>query len=288
MTGYGRAITELPDRQIHVEIKSLNSKTMDLSIRMAPAYREKEIEVRNEVSGRLERGKVDLSLWIEKKENAEATVIINQALLDSYYKQIVQSAEKFNIPLPADWFPTLLRMPDIMTKSEVQELSEEEWKFVGNTIAEAIDQLIEFRKQEGKALEKKFRENIGNIRNLLEAVTPFEKERVEKVRERITDTLEKVIGVDYDKNRLEQELIYYIERLDINEERQRLTNHLNYFIKTLEGNSGQGKKLGFIAQEIGREINTLGSKSNHAEIQKIVVQMKDELEQIKEQVLNVN
>jgi uncharacterized protein (TIGR00255 family) len=288
MTGYGRAITELPDKQIHVEIKSLNSKTMDLSVRMAPVYREKEIEVRNEVSGKLERGKVDLSLWIEKKENAEATVIINQALLDSYYKQITESAKKFNIPLPADWFPMLLRMPDIMTKPETQELNEDEWAIVGKTITEAVDQLIEFRKQEGKALEKKLRENIGNIRNLLEAIAPFEKERVEKVRERITDALEKVIGVDYDKNRLEQELIYYIERLDINEEKQRLANHLNYFIKTMEGAGGQGKKLGFIAQEIGREINTLGSKSNHLEMQKLVVQMKDELEQIKEQILNVN
>jgi uncharacterized protein (TIGR00255 family) len=287
MTGYGSAITELPDRQIHVEIKSLNSKTMDLSVRMAPAYREKEIEVRNEISGKLERGKVDLSLWIEKKENAETAVIINQALLNSYYKQIMESAGKLGIPLPADWFPTLLRMPDIMTKPETQEWSEEEWTIVSNTITEAIGQLIEFRKQEGKALEKKFRENIGNIRNLLEAVTPFEKERVEKIRERIADALEKVIGVDYDKNRLEQELIYYIERLDINEEKQRLTNHLNYFIKTMEGDSGQGKKLGFIVQEMGREINTLGSKSNHAEMQKLVVQMKDELEQIKEQVLNV-
>lgn len=287
MTGYGRAITELPDRKIHIEIKSLNSKAMDLSTRIAPAYREKEIEVRNEVSKRLERGKADFSLWVEKTETAEAAVMINQPLLMNYYKQIVASSEKFDIPLPSDWFSTLLRMPDVMTKSEIQELSEEEWKIVSGGIAEAIDQLIDFRKQEGKALEKKLCENIGNIRNLLEAVTPFEKERVEKVRERIADALEKVIGVDYDKNRLEQELIYYIEKLDINEEKQRLANHLNYFIKTMEEDSGQGKKLGFIAQEMGREINTLGSKSNHAEMQKIVVLMKDELEQVKEQILNV-
>jgi uncharacterized protein (TIGR00255 family) len=254
---------------------------------MAPAYREKEVEVRNEISGRLERGKVDLSLWVEKKDSTE-TVIINQALLDNYYRQIVESAKKLDIPLPSDWFSTLLRMPDIMTKPETQELSEEEWKTVSDTITEAIDRLVEFRRQEGKALEEKLRENIGNIRNLLDAVVPYEKERIEKVRERITDALEKVIGVDYDKNRLEQELIYYIEKLDINEEKQRLTNHMNYFINTMEKDSGQGKKLGFITQEMGREINTLGSKSNHAEMQKIVVQMKDELEQIKEQVLNVN
>lgn len=287
MTGYGRAITELSDKKIHVEIKSLNSKAMDLSTRIALAYREKEVEVRNEVSKRLERGKADLSLWIEKKENAEAAVAINRGLLESYYKQIIESSEQLNIPLPTDWFPTLLRMPDVIGKPEIQELTEEEWKIVCRTIAEAIDQLVEFRKQEGKALEKKFRENIDNIRKLLEAVIPFEKERVEKVRERITDALEKVIGIDYDKNRLEQELIYYIEKLDINEEKQRLTNHLNYFIKTMEGDNGQGKKLGFIAQEMGREINTLGSKSNHSEMQKIVIQMKDELEQIKEQILNV-
>ena len=287
MTGYGRAITELSDKKIHVEIKSLNSKSMDLSTRIAPIYREKEIEIRNEVSKQLERGKVDFSLWVEKKENTEASVVINQSLLTSYYKQIVEASEKLNIALPTDWFQTLLRMPDVMGKPEVQELSEEEWKEVSTTITEAITNLTEFRKQEGKALEKKFLENIANIRKLLEAVTPFEKERVEKVRERITDALEKAIAIDYDKNRLEQELIYYIEKLDINEEKQRLTNHLNYFIKTMESDSGQGKKLGFIAQEMGREINTLGSKSNHAEMQKIVVQMKDELEQIKEQVLNV-
>lgn len=287
MTGYGKATTELPDKKIHVEIKSLNSKAMDLSTRIAPAYREKEIEIRNEVSKRLERGKTDLSLWIEKKENAEAAVIINQNLLGSYYKQILETSENLNIPLPCDWFATLLRMPDVMSKPEIQELSEEEWAVVYEAVIEATNQLVEFRKQEGKALEKKFREKIDNIRKLLELVSPFEKERVEKVRERITDALEKVIGIDYDKNRLEQELIYYIEKLDINEEKQRLTNHLNYFIKTMESDNGQGKKLGFIVQEMGREINTLGSKSNHAEMQKIVVQMKDELEQIKEQILNV-
>ena len=287
MTGYGKAVTELPDKKINVEIKSLNSKAMDLSARIAPAYREKEIEIRNEVSKALERGKADFSLWIEKKENAEAAIVINQSLLGSYYKQIAEASESLNIPLPADWFPTLLRMPDVMSKPEIQEITEEEWTTVHSAIKLAVEQLVEFRKQEGKALEKKFREKIENIRQLLEAVTPYEKERVEKVRERITDALEKVIGVDYDKNRLEQELIYYIEKLDINEEKQRLTNHLNYFIKTMEGDSGQGKKLGFIAQEMGREINTLGSKSNHAEMQKIVVQMKDELEQIKEQILNV-
>ena len=287
MTGYGKATAELPDKKINVEIKSLNSKAMDLSTRIAPAYREKEIEIRNEISKVLERGKVDFSLWIEKKEGADSATPINQELLKGYYKQILSISENLNIPLPADWFQTLLRMPDVMSKTEIQELSEEEWATVHATVLEAVNHLVDFRKQEGMALEKKFREKISNISSLLEKITPYEKERVEKVKERIIEALEKTLSVDYDKNRLEQELIYYIEKLDINEEKQRLTNHLKYFISTLEGGCGQGKKLGFIAQEMGREINTLGSKSNHAEMQKIVVQMKDELEQINEQVLNV-
>ena len=287
MTGYGKATAELQDKKINVEIKSLNSKAMDLSTRIAPAYREKEIEIRNEISKVLERGKVDFSLWIEKKESAESATPINQVLVEGYYKQIQTISENLGIPVPTDWFQTLLRMPDVMSKTEIQELSEEEWQMVRATVLEAIGHLVDFRKQEGAALEKKFREKIANISQLLEKITPYEKERVEKVKERITDALEKTLNMDYDKNRLEQELIYYIEKLDVNEEKQRLTNHLKYFISTLESGNGQGKKLGFIAQEMGREINTLGSKSNHAEMQKIVVQMKDELEQIKEQVLNV-
>ena len=251
MTGYGKATAELPEKKINVEIKSLNSKAMDLSTRIAPAYREKEIEIRNEISKVLERGKVDFSLWIEKKEGAESATPINQALVEGYYKQIQAISENIGIPVPTDWFQTLLRMPDVMTKTEIQELSEEEWKVVHATVLEAINHLVDFRKQEGAALEKKFREKIANISLLLE------------------------------------KMIYYIEKLDVNEEKQRLGNHLKYFISTMESGNGQGKKLGFIAQEMGREINTLGSKSNHAEMQKIVVQMKDELEQIKEQVLNV-
>ena len=288
MTGYGKATAELPDKKINVEIKSLNSKAMDLSTRIAPAYREKEIEIRNEISKVLERGKADFSLWIEKKEGADAAPI-NKDVLKSYHSQLDSISRELGIPcpVPEDWLQLLLRMPDVMTKTEIQELTEEEWSMVHATILEAISHLVDFRKQEGAALEKKFREKIANINSLLEQITPYEKERVEKVKERITDALEKTLSVDYDKNRLEQELIYYIEKLDVNEEKQRLSNHLKYFISTMESGSGQGKKLGFIAQEMGREINTLGSKSNHAEMQKIVVQMKDELEQIKEQVLNV-
>ena len=287
MTGYGKATAELPDKKINVEIKSLNSKAMDLSTRIAPLYREKEIEIRNEIAKALERGKVDFSLWIEKKDACELVTPINQDVVVAYYERIRTISETTGIPVPEDWFATLLRLPDVMTKNDIQELSEEEWNAVHATILQAVQSLVDFRKQEGAALEKKFREKISNIAHLLTTVDPYEKERVEKVKERITDALEKTISVDYDKNRLEQELIYYIEKLDINEEKQRLSNHLKYFINTMEDGSGQGKKLGFIAQEMGREINTLGSKSNHAEMQKIVVQMKDELEQIKEQVLNV-
>lgn len=287
MTGYGKATVELPDKKINVEIKSLNSKAMDLSTRIAPLYREKEMEIRNELSRKLERGKVDFSLWIEKKEGVESATPINQGLVEGYYKQISAISQNLGIPVPEDWFATLLRMPDVMTKNETQELSEEEWAVAYTAVETAADALVEFRKQEGAALEKKFREKIANIAHLLESIEPYEKERVAKIKERIIDALEKKLGVDYDKNRLEQEFIYYIEKLDVNEEKQRLGNHLKYFVSTLETGSGQGKKLGFIAQEMGREINTLGSKSNHAEMQKIVVQMKDELEQIKEQVLNV-
>ena len=287
MTGYGKATAELSDKKINVEIKSLNSKAMDLSTRIAPLYREKEIEIRNEIAKALERGKVDFSLWIDKKDACELITPINQDVVVAYYERIRTISETTGIPAPEDWFSTLLRMPDVMTKNDIQELSEEEWKAVHATVLQAIQNLVDFRIQEGAALEKKFREKISNIAKLLTSVDPYEKELVEKIKERITDALEKTISVDYDKNRLEQELIYYIEKLDINEEKQRLSNHLKYFINTMEDGSGQGKKLGFIAQEMGREINTLGSKSNHAEMQKIVVQMKDELEQIKEQVLNV-
>lgn len=286
MTGYGKATATFADKKINIEIKSLNSKALDLFTRIAPLYREKEIEIRNEVAKVLERGKIDLSLWIEK-DSTEGSTPINTAVFESYYNQIKHLADDMEIPVPADWFQVVLRMPDVMTRAEVQELSAEEWNVVHEAVKEAIEHLTDFRKQEGAALEKKFTEKINNIHNLLTAIVPFETERIEKVKERITDALEKTISVDYDKNRLEQELIYYIEKLDINEEKQRLTNHLKYFVSTLEAGQGQGKKLGFIAQEMGREINTLGSKSNHSEMQKIVVQMKDELEQIKEQVLNV-
>ena len=286
MTGYGKATVSFNEKKINVEIKSLNSKALDLSVRIAPLYREKEMEIRNLISKSLERGKVDFSLWIEKEATETATPI-NAALMNAYYEQFKQITATTGIPMPEDLFATLLRMPDVMTKVDVQELDDEEWKVVLQTIEEAINQLIAFRKQEGIALAKKFEEKLTNIGNLMKAIEPYEMERVIKIRERITDALEKTLNVDYDKNRLEQELIFYIEKLDINEEKQRLANHLNYFRETMNEGHGQGKKLGFIAQEMGREINTTGSKSNHAEMQNLVVRMKDELEQIKEQVLNV-
>ena len=286
MTGYGKSTVTYNDKKIVVEIKSLNSKALDVSARIAPLYREKEMEIRNMISKSLERGKVDFSLWIEK-EASDAATPINAALLQNYYTQIKNISETCNIPLPSDWFATLLRMPDVLTKVDMQTLEDEEWEVAKGAVEEAINALVNFRKQEGAALEKKFNEKIDNIERLLASIEPFEKERVARIKERITDALEKTISVDYDKNRLEQELIYYIEKLDINEEKQRLNNHLKYFRETMAGGHGQGKKLGFIAQEMGREINTTGSKSNHAEMQNIVVQMKDELEQIKEQVLNV-
>ena len=286
MTGYGKAVVAYKEKKINVEVKSLNSKSLDLSARIAPLYREKEMEIRRLLAQKLERGKVDFSLWVEKEATVDATPI-NAALIENYYKQIKAISASTGIPEPEDWFTTLLRLPDVTAKTEVEVLDDEEWEVAQQAINEAIEKLIEFRKQEGAALQKKFAEKIDNIANLLKSIEPFEKSRVPKIREKIIDGLKQIPEVDYDKNRLEQELIYYIEKLDINEEKQRLTNHLKYFHETMkESGHGVGKKLGFIAQEMGREINTTGSKSNQAEMQNIVVKMKDELEQIKEQVLN--
>ena len=286
MTGYGKASIAHKDKKITVEIKSLNSKTFDLSARIAPLYREREMEIRNILSKSIERGKVDFSIWIEKENGNDATPI-NAALVNNYYEQIKAISSQTGIEEPKDWFSLLLRMPEVMTRTEVEELTEEEWKAVQNAVNLALEQFTNFRKQEGLALYNKFTEKINNIAQLLKDIEPYEQMRVEKIKQRILDGLKTLPEVDYDKNRLEQELIYYIEKLDINEEKQRLTNHLKYFIDTMNEGHGQGKKLGFIAQEMGREINTTGSKSNQAKMQNIVVRMKDELEQIKEQVLNV-
>lgn len=287
MTGYGKSVITFKEKKINVEIKSLNSKSLDLSTRIAPSYREKEMEIRQLIAKTMERGKIDFSIWIEKDASIDAAPI-NTAVVEKYYRQIKEISASTGIPEPTDWFYTLLRMPDVTTKNETEELTDEEWQAATTAIQNALDHLLAFRKQEGEALQKKFTEKIDNIANLLVRIEPYEKSRIEKIRQNIVKGLESIPEVDYDKNRLEQELIYYIEKLDISEEKQRLTNHLKYFRETMnEEGHGVGKKLGFIAQELGREINTTGSKSNQAEMQNIVVMMKDELEQIKEQVLNV-
>ena len=287
MTGYGKASAEFQGKKIIAEVKSLNSKALDLSTRVAPIYREKEMEVRTMITQALERGKVEFALWTEGQEQSGACPI-NGEMVAAYYRQMLNISVKYDIPEPDDYWRTLIRMPDVLTKNDAQqELSDEEWQIARDVVQQAIGQLMAFRRQEGEALQKKFEEKLAGIAALLAGIEPYEKLRVEKIRQRITDGLASIHDVEYDKNRLEQEMIYYIEKLDIGEEKQRLANHLEYFRKTMEEGHGQGKKLGFIAQEMGREINTTGSKSNLAEMQNIVVKMKDELEQIKEQVLNV-
>lgn len=287
MTGYGKAEAHCNGKKIHIEIKSLNSKALDLSARIAPLYREKEIEIRKYLAQALERGKVDFSIWVEKDADRQATPI-NPFVVSNYKQQIEAISKDLAINAPTtNWWDIIVRLPELTTPIEQEELSQDEWNEAYRAIQQATQALIEFRKQEGQALYKMFTLKINNIEQLLSSIVPFEKERTEKIRQRLEERLCELKGVDYDKNRLEQELIYYIEKLDISEEKQRLTNHLKYFRETLDGGCGQGKKLGFIAQEMGREINTTGSKSNLAEMQNIVVKMKDELEQIKEQVLNV-
>ena len=287
MTGFGKAVVADKGKKITAEIKSLNSKQLDLSIRLPQAYREIELDLRNKVALSLERGKVDLYIYTEAIDNA-SVVNLNTPLLKQYKEQIMKMSEELEIALPVDWYATLLRLPDAI-KSDLNrsETDESELAAVGNAVETAISTLIEFRTQEGKRLEAFFREKIANIQALLREVDGYEQERVVKIKGRIQDSLCKLENIEFDKNRFEQEMIFYIEKLDITEEKIRLQNHLDYFLSTLANGHGQGKKLGFISQEMGREINTLGSKSNHAELQKVVVRMKDELEQIKEQVLNV-
>jgi TIGR00255 family protein len=289
MTGYGKADAEYNGKKIHVEIKSLNSKNLDLNTRIATAYREREMELRKLIAAELLRGKVDFTVWCEKAtESAGCT--INAATVADYVQQIQTVSKQvpgLAAPVGAGLWEVLTRLPELTQSAPAEELSDEEWNVVEDAVHRAIKALQDFRLQEGEALTQKFTHNIDRIEALFHSIEPFEQSRVEKIRTRLEERLAELTGVDYDKNRLEQELIYYIEKLDINEEKQRLTNHLRYFRETLAGEIGQGKKLGFIAQEMGREINTTGSKSNQAEMQNIVVKMKDELEQIKEQVLNV-
>ncbi len=287
MTGFGRGSASSATKKITVEIKSLNSKQLDLSMRAPSYFRELEVTMRSEVASRLQRGKVDLSASVENLV-AEANAAINIELLAQYKCQIEAMRQELNLPEPGDWYATLLRLPDSI-KTELKQIDSSDEKAFHDACIEAVDSLVGFRKSEGERLYGFFVEKIKNIGDLLESVEPFEAGRVAKIRQRLEEQLSRLEGVDYDCCRLEQELIFYIEKLDVTEEKTRLRSHLGYFIDTLNlpDGSGQGKKLGFIAQEMGREINTLGSKANDPDMQKIVVKMKDELEQIKEQVLNV-
>lgn len=292
MTGFGRGIASSPNKKITAEIKSLNSKQLDLNMRVPSCYREFEVGLRNDILQKMERGKVDLNVTVENTE-PESPAHVNVEVLAQYKVQIEEAANTLGINVPDDWFSILMRMPDSMrSHAQPQAPDEEDVELFKTACNEAIDNLSKFRADEGKKLYVFFKEKTANISSLLEQVEPFEKDRVVKIRERLESQLQRLTSIEYDKGRLEQELIFYIEKLDVTEEKTRLRSHINYFLETMGGEDerpacGQGKKLGFIAQEMGREINTLGSKSNDAEMQKIVVRMKDELEQIKEQVLNV-
>lgn len=287
MTGFGKAVKIFNNKKITAEIKSLNSKQLDLSIRLPQPYREIELDLRGTVAQALHRGKVDLSVYCEPIEGA-ASATINVPVLRQYKQQVQAMSQQLGIPEPTDWYATLLRLPDALKSDTAQdEISDDEKLMVKQVVDEAIQGLIAFRTQEGNRLEHFFEEKIDTIQQLLNAVAPLEESRVPKIKARLLDQLQKLKEVDYDKNRFEQELIFYIEKLDITEEKLRLQNHLTYFLDTLHNAEAQGKKLGFISQEMGREINTMGSKANQAELQKLVVAMKDHLEQIKEQVLNV-
>lgn len=284
MTGYGKAVGEYEGRKIAVEVKSLNSKQLDLLTRIPAVYKEKEMALRNELAQVVERGKVEFTISVENVAG-EMALKLNATVAEAYYKQVSDLAQRLGVNPPSDWLDTLLRIPDVF-KTETQELNDAEWAVVSKTMQSAIEAFNEFRVQEGESLACMFLQKLENIARYLEEVEVFEKERVEKIKTRLRENLES-LEVDYNKDRFEQELIFYIEKLDVSEEKVRLRNHLKYFAETMAQDTSNGKKLGFIAQEMGREINTLGSKSNHAEMQILVVKMKDELEQIKEQVLNV-
>lgn len=286
MTGYGKSVNEVKNKRITIEIKSLNSKQLDMSTRIPGFYREKELEIRTKVGNALNRGKVDFSMYIETL-NGETGTIINKPVVLSYHEQMKAMAAENGITEPEDYFATLLKLPESL-KTEVQEIDEEEWNGIFSIIEEALSQLNEFRDNEGSTLEKDIVERVNLILNLLEEIPAYAQERIERVRTRLFDALKELKNkVENDNNRFEQEMIFYLEKFDITEETVRLKSHCDYFFETIKTNEPVGKKLGFITQEIGREINTIGSKANHSEIQRIVIQMKDELEKIKEQILNI-
>ena len=284
MTGFGKSSGTFHQEKITVEIKSLNSKSLDLFLRLSSVYKEKELDLRKKIGTALDRGKIDCFVTVENTGDL-GSGIINQELAAMYYQDLDKTSKNIGVSLH-DPMSLILRMPDIFA-NQVQELNEEEWNFIANLVDQALEQHRAFRKNEGQGLEKEFSTRIDNIRKLFLEIPKYEPARISGIKSRIETNLEEFIGgAKVDKNRFEQELIYYIEKIDIAEEKHRLEQHLDYFMQTLAEPTSQGRKLGFITQEIGREINTLGSKSYHSEMQKIVVQMKDELEKIKEQVLN--
>jgi uncharacterized protein (TIGR00255 family) len=288
MTGFGKAVSEFSNKKVVIEVKSLNSKQLDLYTKINYFYRSKELEIRNLVQQELGRGKVELSLVVDQVSEATAGVQINKVAFNNYVNQIKEISEESGVALPNDWFTVVMRMPEVLKAEQNEELSDEEWEQTLSSIKEALKALNEFRSQEGEGLKKFFIERIDTIRGYLAEVPNYEKARIDKIKARLEENLAALEEkVSLDSGRLEQEMIFYIEKLDISEEKQRLAKHLDYFIETMEKEPACGKKLGFIAQEMGREINTLGSKSNCSELQVLVVNMKDELEKIKEQVLNV-
>lgn len=286
MTGYGKAECLLPDKKLTIEIKSLNSKQMDTSVRLPSLFKEKELEIRQLISSSLERGKADCILYYELVEGA-ASGTINEPVVKNYYEQLYRISGELGLKASLELLSTVMRMPDTI-RNEKPELEEEEWNVVKKGLEQALQQVNGFRHQEGKVLERDLKERIHAISDKLAQVEPYEEDRIRQIRERIGNNLVTYLKKsEVDENRLEQELIFYVEKLDISEEKVRLAHHCNYFLETMEDESPSGKKLGFISQEIGREINTLGSKANHADIQRLVVEMKDELERIKEQILNI-
>ena len=281
MTGFGKASLQLPTKKITVEVKSLNSKGLDLSVRMPSAYREMELGLRNQIALKLERGKVDFSIFIESTAEQTSTKV-NVPIVKAYINQL---REVYPDADETELMKMAVRMPDTL-KTEREEIDENDWIEIQKVISEALDYIGNFRKDEGASLEKEFQLRIGNIRQYMNDALALDPERVQAIKDRLQTAISE-LKVNVDENRFEQELIYYLEKLDITEEKVRLTNHLDYFLETINGTEANGRKLGFITQEMGREINTMGSKSNHAQMQKLVVMMKDELEKIKEQVLNV-
>lgn len=281
MTGFGKATLQLPTKKITVEVKSLNSKGLDLNVRMPSLYREMELGLRNQIALKLERGKVDFSIFIESTAEQTSTKV-NVPIVKGYIDQL---REVYTDADETELMKMAIRMPDTM-KIERDEIDENDWVQIQTVIEEALQNILNFRRDEGMSLEKEFQLRIGNIRQYMTEALALDPERVQAIKDRLQTAIAE-LKVNVDENRFEQELIYYLEKLDITEEKVRLTNHLDYFLETINGTEANGRKLGFITQEMGREINTMGSKSNHAQMQKLVVQMKDELEKIKEQVLNV-